>query len=253
MSIPNESHINARRLKSISSPADFHKRFFQVNPEPVARFMVEKLISLAVTNSHHAKIIRDIPNYCFDKLKETIQNYTEIQFIAYDRDDLESSNENYLYPRSEVDKDEKNISIISKLEEDKIKQRINKSELHNPDNHKEKMNSKFYNSKEKSNSALKFKKALQFGKVPFKPRNTAEGFNTRVPHSRMYIKSKPLSQGVMDRGYATTTEGFFKRKKKILSPLKTSNKETKELIKVLEKGDKEDFARTTTDKLFKKK
>ena len=100
MSIPNESKINARRLKSISTPADLNKRFFQVNSEPVARFMVEKLISLAVTNFHHAKIIREIPNYCFD--------------IAYDdRDDLECSNENsYLYPRSVVDKDEKNFSII---------------------------------------------------------------------------------------------------------------------------------------------
>ena len=113
MSIPNESNINARRLKSISTPADLNKRFFQVNSEPVARFMVEKLISLAITNSHHAKIIREIPNYCFDKLKETIQNYTEIQYIAYDRDDLECSNENsYLYPRSVVDKDEKNFSIV---------------------------------------------------------------------------------------------------------------------------------------------
>ena len=117
MSIPNESNINARRLKSISTPADLNKRFFQVNSEPVARFMVEKLISLAITNSHHAKIIREIPNYCFDKLKETIQNYTEIQYIAYDRDDLECSNENsYLYPRSVVDKDEKNFSIVSKID-----------------------------------------------------------------------------------------------------------------------------------------
>ena len=117
MSIPNESNINARRLKSISTPADLNKRFFQVNSEPVAQFMVEKLISLAITNSHHAKIIREIPNYCFDKLKETIQNYTEIQYIAYDRDDLECSNENsYLYPRSVVDKDEKNFSIVSKID-----------------------------------------------------------------------------------------------------------------------------------------
>ena len=117
MSIPNESNINARRLKSISTPADLNKRFFQVNSEPVARFMVEKLISLAITNSHHYKIIREIPNYCFDKLKETIQNYTEIQYIAYDRDDLECSNENsYLYPRSVVDKDEKNFSIVSKID-----------------------------------------------------------------------------------------------------------------------------------------
>ena len=117
MSIPNESNINARRLKSISTPADLNKRFFQVNSEPVARFMVEKLISLAITNSHHAKIIREIPNYCFDKLKETIQSCTEIQYIAYDRDDLECSNENsYLYPRSVVDKDEKNFSIVSKID-----------------------------------------------------------------------------------------------------------------------------------------
>ena len=39
-------------------------------------------------------------------------------------------------------------------------------------------------------------------------------------------------------------------KKKNLSPI---GKETKEFIRVLEKDDKDDFARTTTDKMFRKK
>lgn len=160
----------------------------------------------------------------------------------------------------------KNLDLITEEEESAMQKQFNKTK---PDNlftygNKTTSNEDKYDDMDKfaktlltssdwRASALKFKKNLPFGKVPFKPRNTVDGFNKRVPHSRMFIKSKPLSLGVMDRGYATTTEGFFKKKKKLLSPLKTSNKETKELIKVLEKGDKDDFARTTTDKMFKKK
>ena len=145
----------------------------------------------------------------------------------------------------------KNLDLITEEEESAMQKQFNKTK---PDNlFTYKFATTLLTSSDWGASALKFKKNLPFCKVPFKPRNTVDGFNKRVPHSRMFIKSKPLSLGVMDRGYATTTEGFFKKKKKILSPLKTSNKETKELIKVLEKGDKDDFARTTTDKMFKKK
>lgn len=160
----------------------------------------------------------------------------------------------------------KNLDLITEEEESAMQKQFNKTK---PDNlftygNKTTSNEDKYDDMDKfaktlltssdwGASALKFKKNLPFGKVPFKPRNTVDGFNKRVTHSRMFIKSKPLSLGVMDRGYATTTEGFFKKNKKSLSPLKTSNKETKELIKVLEKGDKDDFVRTTTDKMFKKK
>ena len=61
------------------------------------------------------------------------------------------------------------------------------------------------------------------------------------------MRTKTVSTGI--RAYATTMNGFFKKKKN-LSPI---GKETKEFIRVLEKDDKDDFARTTTDKMFRKK
>ena len=75
--------------------------------------MIEKLISLAVTQSHHQMIINQIPDYCFDKLKQTLQIYTEIQFLSYDRDDLDPVHHlSFPHPKSAVDVDEKISPLI---------------------------------------------------------------------------------------------------------------------------------------------
>ena len=108
MSRPSETNINAKRFKSISSPTNINGDIFTSTSESIAKFMIEKLISLAVTQSHHQMIINQIPDYCFDKLKQTLQIYTEIQFLSYDRDDLDPVHHlSFPHPKSAVDVDEK--------------------------------------------------------------------------------------------------------------------------------------------------
>ena len=124
MSRPSETNINAKRFKLISSPTNINGDIFTSTSESIAKFMIEKLISLAVTQSHHQMIINQIPDYCFDKLKQTLQIYTEIQFLSYDRDDLDPVHHlSFPHPKSAVDVDEK----IS-LDNNQSKQYLNVSD-----------------------------------------------------------------------------------------------------------------------------
>ena len=153
MSIIGDQNINARRLKSISSPPQ--SMFFTCTSESVARFMVEKFISLAVTRAHHTTIINQIPDYCFEKLKETLQTYTEIQFIAYDRDDLEPSNQkSFHHPQSAIDKDEKLLSFDSNnnKEEGEKMHNLNISAIGKNHKHDKMITKYFQSSSDKSDS-----------------------------------------------------------------------------------------------------
>jgi hypothetical protein len=80
--------FNARRIKSIKNLNGKKCSLFSNVSESHIHFIIEKIISLAITQSNYNKIINELPHYCFNKLKESIGSFTEIQFIGYDRDDV---------------------------------------------------------------------------------------------------------------------------------------------------------------------
>ena len=88
MTTPSDSALNARRIKSINNLTDMSCNLFSSTSESHIHFMIEKMISLAITISNHKRIENEMPHYCFTKLKESLQTMTELQFIGYDRDDV---------------------------------------------------------------------------------------------------------------------------------------------------------------------
>ena len=88
MIMTTDPSFNARRIKSIKNLNGKKCSLFSNISESHIHFIIEKIISLAVTQSNHKKIINQLPHYCFNKLKESIGSFTEIQFIGYDRDDV---------------------------------------------------------------------------------------------------------------------------------------------------------------------
>ena len=88
MTTPSDSALNARRIKSINNLTEMSCNLFSSTSESHIHFMIEKMISLAITISNHKRIENEIPHYCFTKLKESLQTMTELQFIGYDRDDV---------------------------------------------------------------------------------------------------------------------------------------------------------------------
>ena len=88
MIMTTDPSFNARRIKSIKNLNGKKCSLFSNVSESHIHFIIEKIISLAITQSNHKKIINELPHYCFNKLKESIGSFTEIQFIGYDRDDV---------------------------------------------------------------------------------------------------------------------------------------------------------------------
>ena len=88
MTTTSDSALNARRIKSINNTREMSCNLFSTTSESHIHFMIEKMISLAITISNRKRIEKEMPLYCFTKLKESLQTMTELQFIGYDRDDV---------------------------------------------------------------------------------------------------------------------------------------------------------------------
>ena len=67
-----------------------HEREGNLNyySEEVARFIIEKLISLAITTQGRNTIYSHMGDICYTHVQKEIKNYIQTQFISYDRDDM---------------------------------------------------------------------------------------------------------------------------------------------------------------------
>ena len=57
--------------------------------EIIARYMFEKILSLTITQINKNKIERNIPDFCFKDIKQTLEIAIIIEFLNHDRDDIE--------------------------------------------------------------------------------------------------------------------------------------------------------------------
>lgn len=86
--------------------------------ESISQELIEKIISLSVSRSFTKKIEDRIPDYCFQKVKQGLEAFAEIQFITHDRDDLFITNSQTPPTNKEKKGEEKrnSFSIIGKEE-----------------------------------------------------------------------------------------------------------------------------------------
>lgn len=93
----------------------------------VVKYIIEKLISLTVSQSLQNKISRQIPSFCFEEIKNSLSLALYIDFINYDKDDITHKKNLLDY----ISKSHKNISKLKKeKEKEKEKNLIkNKSEI----------------------------------------------------------------------------------------------------------------------------
>ena len=80
--------FNQRKLKNISNEEKIKSMKCSTVSEAVAKFIIEKLISLTISTSYNNEINNKISNFFFKKIKQTLDTYTELNFLAYDRDDV---------------------------------------------------------------------------------------------------------------------------------------------------------------------
>ena len=72
---------------------EFKKGFAFINDsELIINHIIEKIISLVITNSFKNKIENKLPIYCFEGIKESLEILTNLDFLTHDKDDLEIKN-----------------------------------------------------------------------------------------------------------------------------------------------------------------
>jgi hypothetical protein len=74
-----EEQINLEEIKGYA---------FLDEAECIANQIIEKIISLAITDSIKNKIEKLIPEYCFAELKQTLEIVANLDFLTHDKDDL---------------------------------------------------------------------------------------------------------------------------------------------------------------------
>ena len=102
--------------------------------EPIVRNIIEKIISLTITQVDKNKIEREIPDFCFKDIKQALELAIFVDFVNYDKDDMKhkhtlldynsKSEKNLKVPKNhDID-----LSHNSNISSQKIIKRKNKSE-----------------------------------------------------------------------------------------------------------------------------
>ena len=140
---------------------------FSNDSETIVKTLINKIISLSITKSFTSKVDNELPNYCYEKLKQIIKSYCEIQYMSYDRDDGPSPKNKNLNPPKSVN-NELEISKLSEFKNSLLDQsnKLNKTQLEKKINDsflnfsKDKINEK-ENEKEKEKETIPFENYIE--------------------------------------------------------------------------------------------
>ena len=77
--VEEEEQINLEEIKGYA---------FLNEAECIANYIIEKIISLAITETTKNKVNKLIPNYCFVEIKQILEIITYLDFLNHDKDDL---------------------------------------------------------------------------------------------------------------------------------------------------------------------
>lgn len=67
---------------------------FSNHSESIAKHILEKVISLTITEAQRREIFQKTPNHCYAFLMSIINNYIKMEFVAHERDDMHFTTSN---------------------------------------------------------------------------------------------------------------------------------------------------------------
>ena len=103
--------INATKLIKIQPPNRddvLYYEYFSSNSEQVVKFIIEKLISLAISEEFVQNLSAKIPDECYQFTKATLNTYINSQYIAYDRDEAKPKQKDLIEDESAFNIDDNN-------------------------------------------------------------------------------------------------------------------------------------------------
>ena len=117
---------NIKNAKTQNNVNNFSNKInFLTESEIIINYIIEKLISLSITESIKNKIDKFLPNFCYNQIYDSLILLNQLEFITYDKDDFYPINKKNLQKiKSSKNLNNSIYSIIpSKIEE------INNSEI----------------------------------------------------------------------------------------------------------------------------
>ena len=117
---------NIKNAKTQNNVNNFSNKInFLTESEIIINYIIEKLISLSITESIKNKIDKFLPNFCYNQIYDSLILLNQLEFITYDKDDFYPINKKNLQKiKSSNNLNNSIYSIIpSKIEE------INNSEI----------------------------------------------------------------------------------------------------------------------------
>jgi len=171
----------AKNSKSIFTDQEKESnREFSVNSEEIASFILEKLISLAITEEQRRRTHDQILNKCFSYLTNMFKNYLKLEFLPHDIDDyLTEKNSESLYSNEiqQHNKLKNNWMPKSNLNNKANGHNLNRINEQNKDEDE-------LNDSDSSQSTIKKQNSKQFQSVPSIDSVKLENsFNTQIENN----------------------------------------------------------------------
>ena len=85
------SSLHSSKIENGSNFDSNKKKITHNESEIIVKYILEKILSLTITSSNKNKIEKIIPDYCTKKISRMLELITDLDFITYDKDDIDIS------------------------------------------------------------------------------------------------------------------------------------------------------------------
>ena len=84
---PNKKERNAHKKKTDQPIIMQYEKEFSNESEIIAKYILEKIISLSISETIKNRVNKLIPDFCYTQLYQTLDIITHLDFMSYDKDD----------------------------------------------------------------------------------------------------------------------------------------------------------------------
>ena len=93
----NKNTRNAhKKITEQPKPKIIYEKKFSIESEIIVKYIIDKIISLTITESLKNDVNKLLPEYCYNQLYETLNIIAQLDFITYEKDDYPFQRKNPL-------------------------------------------------------------------------------------------------------------------------------------------------------------
>ena len=125
---PHNKNIRNTHKKITEMPKIICEKNFSIESEIIVKYIIEKIISLSITESLKNDVNKLLPDYCYNQIYQTLNIITQLDFISYDIDDYPFQRKKTLKKMKSVKNINNKMTLPLPSEEEEL---LNSEELRN--------------------------------------------------------------------------------------------------------------------------